>query len=239
MIRWKDFLYFPKGDKIAIILLLILICITGGIIFYMNNFTGLESEYIYKKEEARKDFANFENNMEPVEQIQENEPDKPTLFNKQESNLIEKKIVKQSGKGKDKAAKLTEGQTIDINSASKTTLTRIPGIGDVFAERILEYRKSLGGFVSLDQLREIKGISINKYSKIQPYLVLNKKHRYIKINSDSNEYLTVHPYLSEIQVKTIISLRKEGKIKSIEILSDTGNFPPRDINRLIPYLSFE
>lgn len=227
MWQWKkDFFYFSKGDRIAIILLLNLIIVSGGIFIYMNKFTFTDSVYRDQNDGLQKDFVQFENNLEEITPIQEEIVDE----NKSATRTKPSKANKQ---------KLELGQTIDINAASVVTLTRIPGIGNTFAERIIEYRNSLGGFVSLEQLYEIKGITINKFSKMLPYLIMQKKHKLIRINKAPTEQLINHPYLDEKQIQTIVELRKVNKIKDISSLSDNENFSSRDIERLSPYLSFD
>lgn len=227
MWKWKkDFFYFSKGDRIAIILLLNLIIISGGIFIYMNKFTFTDAVYQDQNEEIQKDFVQFENNMERIPLIEEEIPDE----NRAHAPTQSPKINKQ---------KLELGQTIDINSASATTLMRIPTIGNTFAERIIEYRNSLGGFTSLEQLYEIKGFTINKFSKVLPYLVMQKKHKLIRINKIAEEQLANHPYFEEKQIQTIVELRKVGKISEISNLSDNENFSSRDIERLSAYLSFD
>ncbi|PXV58107.1 competence ComEA-like helix-hairpin-helix protein [Dysgonomonas alginatilytica] len=227
MWKWKkDFFYFSKGDRIAIILLLNLIVVSGGIFIYMNKFTSTDSVYQDQNEEIQKDFVQFENDMEQIAPIEEEVSEE----NKLSTSAKPTKINKQ---------KLESGQTTDINSASVNTLTRIPGIGSTFSERIIEYRNSLGGFTSLEQLYEVKGVTINKFSKILPYLVMQKKHKLIRINKIPAEQLLSHPYFEEKQVQAIVELRKLGKINDISNLSDNENFSSRDIERLSAYLSFD
>lgn len=48
---------------------------------------------------------------------------------------------------------------IDINTASAAELDQLPGIGEVLAARIIEYRERHGRFTSIDQLIEVEGIS--------------------------------------------------------------------------------
>lgn len=228
MWKWKkDFFYFSKGDRIAIILLLNLIAISGGIFIYMNKFTFTDAVYRDQNEEMQKDFVQFEKNLQVIE------PLKDELSDNSESSKTPHKPKKENKQ------KLELGQTIDINSASLISLTRIPGIGNTFAERIIDYRNSLGGFTSLEQLYEIKGITVNKFSKVLPYLVLQKKYKLIRVNKASPEQLASHPYFEEKQIQAIIELRKGNKIMDISNLSDNESFSSRDIERLSPYLSFE
>src|SRR5665647_1059817 len=47
---------------------------------------------------------------------------------------------------------------LDLNSADSLHLLEIPGIGPVFASRIIRYRTLLGGYYAVDQLREVYGM---------------------------------------------------------------------------------
>lgn len=228
MANWKDFLYFPKNDRVAIILLLTLICIGGGISIYLNNFDEAPESHITRTEKTQKEFKQFEENMSRIPLISDNNSTEAT-----EIKDANKKVKKSS------SPKLESGQIIDINSASTTTLTRIPGIGNTFAERIIEYRTALGGFYSLEQLQEIKGITNNKFSQILPYLVIKKGRQPIDINRTGTEKLVLHPYLNDKQIEIILTTRQRSKINSWDDLSDHGNFTPRDIERLSPYIMFK
>lgn len=55
-------------------------------------------------------------------------------------------------------AQLLENEKININKASLETLTQLAGIGTVRAQAIVDYRKTQGDFVSLEEITEIKGI---------------------------------------------------------------------------------
>ena len=50
-------------------------------------------------------------------------------------------------------------------------LTALPGVGDITAQRILEYRAA-HGFASIEDVMKVKGIGKAKFSKMQPYLEL-------------------------------------------------------------------
>lgn len=62
---------------------------------------------------------------------------------------------------------------IDVNEATEEQLLFIPQVGSVTAQRIVQYREILGGYTSLEQLMEIKGISEKAYENISAYLIIN------------------------------------------------------------------
>lgn len=55
-------------------------------------------------------------------------------------------------------AETITGGLININTASAAELTLLPGIGDVIAQRIVDYREANGPFTSLSQLTDVEGI---------------------------------------------------------------------------------
>jgi competence protein ComEA len=61
---------------------------------------------------------------------------------------------------------------ININTAGTDSLCSLPGIGEVLAERIIEYRSAIGGFSSLEELMEVKGIGEKKFAAIKDLITL-------------------------------------------------------------------
>lgn len=60
--------------------------------------------------------------------------------------------------------------TIDINSAEWPEIALVPGIGQELATRIENYRTEIGGYSSLDQLRNVDGIGPNKLKALKKFL---------------------------------------------------------------------
>lgn len=56
---------------------------------------------------------------------------------------------------------------ININTASKQQLMRLPGIGSVLAQRIIEYREKNGPFKAIEELLNVKGIGPKIFEKIK------------------------------------------------------------------------
>lgn len=74
---------------------------------------------------------------------------------------------------KDEANPFLKGK-VDLNSIGKELLTKLPGIGEKTAERIIEYREKHGKFRNLSELLNIKGIGEAKLEALKEYLIIEK-----------------------------------------------------------------
>lgn len=62
---------------------------------------------------------------------------------------------------------------IDLNTATAEQLEALPGIGPVLAESIVEYRESNGGFGSVEELLEVRGIGEKRFEDLQDRVVVH------------------------------------------------------------------
>lgn len=60
--------------------------------------------------------------------------------------------------------------SIDLNSASMEELIALPGIGEVTAERIIQFRETKGRFRKIEDIMNVKGIGKKKFENIKPYI---------------------------------------------------------------------
>ncbi|MBB5628732.1 ComEA family DNA-binding protein [Sphaerisporangium krabiense] len=58
-------------------------------------------------------------------------------------------------------------EVIDLNTASAGQLDALPGVGEVLAARIVEYRQAHAGFRSVAQLRDVTGIGDRKFADLR------------------------------------------------------------------------
>lgn len=138
-------------------------------------------------------------------------------------------------------AKFDSGVTVELNSADTLLLARIPGIGKGFAARIIRYREELGGYYSVEQLRELVGVSDTVYARWAPWLVADRSLiRPLSVNKSGVVKLRNHPYLNFYQARILYELRRErGRLKGWEDLFLLEEFTEEDLTRLRPYLIFE
>jgi len=62
----------------------------------------------------------------------------------------------------EETASPTEAGPIDINTADALCLATLPGIGEVIAQRIIDYREKHGPFQSVGELTKVEGIGQKK-----------------------------------------------------------------------------
>jgi competence protein ComEA len=68
----------------------------------------------------------------------------------------------------------TEKQTglVNINTASASQLETLPGIGPTYAKRIIDYRQSNGGFKSIEEIQNVKGIGPKTFEKLKDLITV-------------------------------------------------------------------
>ncbi len=130
---------------------------------------------------------------------------------------------------------------LEINSSDSASLVRLPGIGPVLSSRILKYRKLIGGFVSVDQLKEVYGLKEETFNMISAKVCADSLLiRKIKINKADYRELIRHPYFQRNEVPGILKYRElQGKIRSIKDLTDNNLISPETSKRIRAYLDFE
>jgi competence protein ComEA len=128
--------------------------------------------------------------------------------------------------------------TVELNAADSLALIAIKGIGPTFAKRILKYRSILGGYASIEQLKEVYGFTDELYEQVKSSFTLNTSLlKKININTDDFKTINKHPYLSYEITKVIFDWRRKTLINATnlkDILHDDTQY-----RKLLPYLVFE
>lgn len=130
---------------------------------------------------------------------------------------------------------------VELNTADSTSLLALPGIGPVFASRIVRYRNLLGGFYAIEQLKEVYGMDSLRYQQVAPLLyVEDEKKTRIALNTADFELLRRHPYIKDKYARLIVQYRKQhGAFKKIEDLLEIVLIDPEYLRKIAPYLMID
>jgi len=138
------------------------------------------------------------------------------------------------------AIKSNTVQAIDVNRADSADLLPLPGIGPVYAGRIIKYRNLLGGFVSVDQFGEVYGIPEETIHRILDKIHIDSSAiRKIHIDTASFSELLRHPYLEYEDVKALVEYRDfKGDIESSDELGMNHILSDSTIRKMDEYFDY-
>ena len=128
---------------------------------------------------------------------------------------------------------------VDINSADTSAFIALPGIGSKLASRIINFRDKLGGFYSIEQVRETFGLPDSTFQKIKENLALTTSSiKKININTATTDELKSHPYIKWNIANTVIAYRNEhGAFSNIEDIKKIMIITNDVYTKVAPYLS--
>lgn len=134
-----------------------------------------------------------------------------------------------------------EPTNLDINAATQEELMQFKGIGTGYSKRIIEYREKLGGFLSVDQVKEVYGLPDSTFLHIKDKLIIgNKNIQRININTATLEVLASHPYIRKYMAEHIIKFRNDiGKFNSIQELRQIPLINEEKYRKIVPYIYIE
>lgn len=132
--------------------------------------------------------------------------------------------------------KFTTRTLVDLNTADTTLLQRVPGIGSYYASKIVRLRERLGGYVDVEQVREIRNFpdeSIEWFQVTNPQQI----HR-ISLSADIPT-LGRHPYIGYSRARALHQYQHlYGTIKDSTALAATRIFSRAELAQLLPYIQF-
>lgn len=130
-------------------------------------------------------------------------------------------------------------RTVELNDADADALLSLRGIGPAFSKRILNFRNALGGFITVEQLKEVYGFPDSTYQQIKDRVSVDAgRAKKININQATEEALGKHPYIGRKLASNIIKFRNEirsyseiGQLKQVPLIND------EKYRKIAPYLS--
>ena len=130
-------------------------------------------------------------------------------------------------------------KTIDINEADSFQWESLYGIGPYLAKRIITFRESLCGFVSVEQVKETYGLRDSVFQSIKTCLTIEKILKpCISINYTNQDGLSKHPYVRYKLAMAICLYRENnGLFQHIEDLKKLPIVSDSIYNKLLPYIT--
>lgn len=129
---------------------------------------------------------------------------------------------------------------VKINEANIYQLMEVKGIGSYIAQKVVDYRERLGGFVSLDQIDEITSLKPEQIELIKQSITIDLENiKKTKINVATEADLRNHPYLTFKQAQIIKLFQKNnGNLRNEADFKKIGIFTDEQIASMRPYLEY-
>ena len=114
----------------------------------------------------------------------------------------------------------------------------LPGIGSKLASRIVKYRDILGGFYTVNQLKEIYGLPDSTFAKIVSRVSVGGGIKKMEVNK--TDFTKIHhPYMDKKQALIIQNyIKQHAPIYNLEDLKQIEVLDPSFWSRIAPYLDF-
>ena len=221
----RDYLTYSKRERRGIWVLLFILFVLILAPSFFPTINVLEEDY----SRFEKEIAEFEASLKELEETERaariQKPKRPRY---KKNKTFEKKP----------RWVYTPPPIIDINQADSAAWISLPGIGESFTKRILKFRRLLGGFVSIEQLREVYGLDSARFLQIEPFVRLNDSLvQVININTAGFAQMIKHPYLRGSAVKWILNYRKQhGDFQKVADLRASYVITEAEYALMAPYL---
>jgi competence protein ComEA len=133
-----------------------------------------------------------------------------------------------------------EKSKFDINLSDSAALVKLQGIGPVLSGRILRYRKLLGGYATVDQLKEVYGLKAETYDIIKDRVFADSSVIIrLNINSAGYKELSHIHYLEKYEISAILKYRElKGRITGISDLTENKLITTEKAKKVSPYLKY-
>ena len=247
---WKDYLYFSPAEKIAVLILVVIIVLSFGLNVLLSS-RGREPISIPQNDSLIAAFNRLQESLEDKKVESKSYDNNSNRKSNKDSSRdnVSKSNDSRGAKSYSEKPQYTKQEkfstlgSISLNETDTAQWKKVPGIGSAYSARIIKYGNMLGGYISINQLKEVYGFNDELFDAIAPFICEEDMDtdNCVKININRLEFkeILAHPYISFEQTKAIVNLRKRtGKITSTNQLAMLDEFTSEDIERITPYIDF-
>jgi competence protein ComEA len=167
----------------------------------------------------------------PINEISQKEDLKPEY---KSAFISDEKKAPQEKKEKKKL------EIFELNSCNSKALKQFDCLDSLMVQKIIQKRKALGGFISINQLFEIDSLPTSCLEAIKRFAVTDTSMiRKIDINSVTIKNLGRHPYIGYNIASALVNFRdKHGKFSGPNDLKKCMIMTNERIEKIKPYLEF-
>lgn len=145
----------------------LLITFSAGLIVKYSGWK-IPNDYDYSETDK-----NFESKLKSsFDELKSEAPDSTKKLRADEITALADSLGIAYETNAEKQKVIKPGTKININTALVADLTVLPGIGEVMAERIIEYREQNGNFKKPEDIMKVKGIGEKKFEKIKDFVIV-------------------------------------------------------------------
>lgn len=239
---FKDFFYFSRGDRRAILILSALLLIGVFCLWHSSQLPMQEGNFVVADTAT---VQALEDSLQVAYERKKTYSDVRYIDKGKRVGINSPRAIMNAGKGNVKVAPSWRGERVrkfqsdtllDLNSVDTLLLKRVPGIGSWRARRIVQFRDYLGGYSRVGQLLEIDGMPD---SVLRWFVIHTPVYKRLNLNLATVDEMAAHPYLTYRQARVILRHKKKhGPLRSLNQLSLYKEFSKDTLEWLEPYVIF-
>lgn len=153
---------------VGIVLILIILAGAGILIFWQRQAAGRAATVTIKKE----DLAALQSETSDLKRRLGDLDASLTQAREEGALKVTKTTTTSSSGSEGKVAGASIEGKINLNTASLAELDTLSGIGPAYAQRIIDYRETQGGFDAVEEIMNVKGIGEKTFEKIRDYITV-------------------------------------------------------------------
>ena len=112
----------------------------------------------------------------------------------------------------------------DLNAVDVKELQQIKGIGKVTAQKIVQYREEIGGFDSLDEVKNVSGIGAKSFANLTEKITLGQSE--VAVNSEE-------PAKDLVRIEFNPADYELGEVHEVHLVGDMNDWDPADKTYLL------